>query len=338
MLCEHGVQAEGFLDRNADSCSLADAPIYFPTDVDDKRDVTVVVGIVLNLKTRLAVEQYLKSLGYDSIIDGQSIRAHYVYALEEKGEKNPQNYFYAKISMITEAVSLFADEESRLTFECNLAAHIQRSYTKCMQTKQEQQYFLSDIPFAKGFARFVDCGAYVGDTLELLIKHTGGVEAVVAFEPSRENFNKLSANYDEHLQPYISQGVLFPCGVDEGMSMRKFTFAGGSSAVSENGCEIVQCVNLDAVLKNFMPTFIKMDIEGAEYGALCGAKKLISRYRPDLAVCVYHIIDDFWRIPLLINSWHLGYRFYLRAHSSCCMETVLYAVCPEGVESVVGND
>jgi hypothetical protein len=84
---------------------------------------------------------------------------------------------------------------------------------------------------------------------------------------------------------------------------------------------------LDDVLSDFIPTFIKMDIEGAEYEALLGAKKMIQNYRPDLAISVYHSIIDFCRIPLLINGWNLGYKFYLRCHEVSNQEIVLYASC-----------
>lgn len=69
-----------------------------------------------------------------------------------------------------------------------------------------------------------------------------------------------------------------------------------------------------------------MDIEGAEYQALLGAEKLIKAYKPDLAICVYHSIIDFCTIPLLINSWNLGYKLYLRCHQKFNQEIVLYAI------------
>ena len=45
-----------------------------------------------------------------------------------------------------------------------------------------------------------------------------------------------------------------------------------------------------------------MDIEGAEYEALLGARGTISKYRPGLAISLYHRPADLWQIPLLINE------------------------------------
>jgi hypothetical protein len=68
-----------------------------------------------------------------------------------------------------------------------------------------------------------------------------------------------------------------------------------------------------------------MDIEGAELEALMGAKNLIARNRPHLAIGVYHCLDHLWRIPFMIHEWHLGYRFYMRQHNPL-FDTVLYAI------------
>lgn len=73
-------------------------------------------------------------------------------------------------------------------------------------------------------------------------------------------------------------------------------------------------------------TFIKMDIEGAEMDALKGAEQTIRKYKPKLAISIYHEENDFWEIPLLIKSFVPEYQFYVRHHSDNCSETILYAI------------
>lgn len=330
VFAHQGIGVRGFLDRNAQACRPADVTVLYPEACADKEHVQIVLGIVMNKKEREKLVRELHSMGYRHIADGQEIRAHYVYAKEAGGETEPQVYYARAAAQIEAAHALFADAESRQTYEKNLSAHLLRDYSDCAQTEQSIQYFLPDIPFARGWTRFVDCGAYIGDTLQQLCEQREKIDAVAAFEPNLDNFARLSRFYDEKLTNRIAEAILFPCGVAGKSELRTFAKAGGSSSIIANGEEIVQCAALDDVLKDFAPTFIKMDIEGAEYDALCGAKKMIRKYRPDMAICVYHIIDDFYRIPLLIHQWGLGYQFYLRTHSSCCMETVLYAVCPKG--------
>ena len=323
----HGITVQGFLDRNAEECASATVPIYYPQDIVGDDDATVVLGIVMNKASRLELQETLSAYGFQRIVDGQSIRAHYVYGLEAEEESNPSKYFLKHLEEIRKAETLFTlDLESHETYHKNLTAHILRNYSSCAQTDQKRQYFVEDVPFAKGFSRFVDCGSYIGDTLQELCDVEAHVEAIAAFEPNLANFRKLSQCYDENLQKKVGTAFLCPCGVSGNTEQRSFRWDGGSSAIDSDGENVIQCVALDDVLKDFSPTFIKMDIEGTEYEALLGSKEMIGKYRPDLAISVYHIIDDFWRIPLLIHSWNLGYHFYLRTHSSCCMETILYAV------------
>lgn len=72
--------------------------------------------------------------------------------------------------------------------------------------------------------------------------------------------------------------------------------------------------------------FIKMDIEGAEMEALRGSEEVLRKFRPKLAITVYHDFRDFWTIPQYLDSLGLGYRFYLRHFKIHAEETVLFAV------------
>ena len=71
--------------------------------------------------------------------------------------------------------------------------------------------------------------------------------------------------------------------------------------------------------------FIKMDIEGSELAALRGAEATIRRWRPKLAISLYHRYEDFFAIPSWIDSLGLGYQFHLDHYSVHAEETVLYA-------------
>jgi hypothetical protein len=69
-----------------------------------------------------------------------------------------------------------------------------------------------------------------------------------------------------------------------------------------------------------------MDIEGAELNALKGAEQIIKRYKPKLAICIYHKPEDIWTIPNLLLEFVPDYQFYIRHYSLTCFETVLYAL------------
>lgn len=72
--------------------------------------------------------------------------------------------------------------------------------------------------------------------------------------------------------------------------------------------------------------FIKLDIEGAELSALRGAEQALRRFRPKLAVALYHDLKDFALIPEYLNGLNLGYRFFLDHFTIHAEETVLFAI------------
>ncbi len=71
--------------------------------------------------------------------------------------------------------------------------------------------------------------------------------------------------------------------------------------------------------------FIKMDIESYEPNALIGATKTIQKFKPKLAISIYHEYDHFFEIPLLIKKILPEYKLYLDHHTIHHRETILYA-------------
>ena len=71
--------------------------------------------------------------------------------------------------------------------------------------------------------------------------------------------------------------------------------------------------------------FIKMDIEGAESLALNGAIETIKRFKPKLAIAIYHSWDDFVNIPIWIENLNLGYTLYLDHYTIHTDETIIFA-------------
>ena len=96
--------------------------------------------------------------------------------------------------------------------------------------------------------------------------------------------------------------------------------------------EKINLTSIDIYFKNNNirpPDFIKTDIEGAEMSALKGAKETIEKYRPQLAISIYHSDSDFINIPLYLNKTLQDYTFKLGHYSRDNNETVLYAIPDE---------
>jgi len=325
LLKKYNITVTAFIDQNADNIeNFLNLPVYHYSINDVcldflKEDAIVIVALVKPFLEREAVFKKLQDHGFKNIIDAQSLRCHIVY--HDRPISFSEN--------LNEYTELFNDEDSKSIYTSFVRSHHLFDFSDCIESKDSIQYFPYDIHFNKGYSRFIDCGGYTGDTVWELMKNKSGIDAIAIFEPEIKVFNQLQSNMDWFIN-IIPDIFLYPCAVSDKVEMMNMNFESGSSFLTDKPTEEqVLCVSIDSVLKNFAPTFIKMDIEGAEIKALQGAQETIKQYKPDLAICVYHCINHIWDIPLMLKKWVPSYKFYLRAHNSYTMETVLYATTEE---------
>ena len=58
--------------------------------------------------------------------------------------------------------------------------------------------------------------------------------------------------------------------------------------------------------------FIKMDIEGAEVDAFRGAGEMIKKFKPKLAIAIYHEYDNAIKIKNMIEKYRPDYKIRFR--------------------------
>jgi FkbM family methyltransferase len=178
-----------------------------------------------------------------------------------------------------------------------------------------EQYFINGFKHSN---RFVDCGAFDGETIVEYFKHNSGGMSI-SFEPDPKNLEKLN-KIIKH-----KNALIYPLGVYNKTTILRFNPLGSGGSIEEDGKLEIAVTSLDKTIYNFKPDYIKMDIEGAEKDALIGAKNIIKDFSPNLAISIYHKAEDLWEIPLLIKSINSNYKFQIRCHNHLCLETILYA-------------
>ena len=221
-----------------------------------------------------------------------------------------------------------ADDLSRHTLLETISLRASWSPTFLRSPTPQDQYFPAGLSLRRAGVRFVDGGAFDGDTILSMAAAGFAFEAIAAFEPDPTNYTTLTGRLVA-ASP-CDEVSAWPCGLDEIPQQVLFRADGlASSGIAADGNLLVQTVALDAALPTFRPTYVKLDIEGAEAAALRGMAKTIRSSRPALAVCVYHKPADLWEIPMLIDDLLPGSDFYLRSHAWNGFDLVFYAVPPE---------
>ena len=227
---------------------------------------------------------------------------------------------------IKQVRAILADEESKKVLDARIEVYETGNISPLQKIKTDRmQYFNEEILSLSDNEIFIDLGAYQGDTIDSFIQHVKGkYKKIIAFEPDQETMLKLNRYI---LEKNINNVVVYKMASWNKKDILKFREEGSFiSQISDMGTSSINANSLDNVLFDVVQaTFIKMDIEGAELKTIEGAENIIKKYRPKLAICVYHKADDIFEIPLAIKKLVPEYKLYLRQHSDSLLDTVLYA-------------
>lgn len=171
---------------------------------------------------------------------------------------------------------------------------------------------------------FLDAGAYDGETVNQFVKWTkNNYQGIYIIEPLKQMIHKIEER--AKMEKWYNYKIINAAAWNENEKL-KFTHNGTASRINLRTGIDMQCIKIDNIIEGEnIPTFIKMDVEGAEKNAILGAQYIISKYKPKLAISVYHKPKDIIEIPALIKELVPEYKFAIRHYSTNIYETVLYA-------------
>ncbi len=179
----------------------------------------------------------------------------------------------------------------------------------------------------------LDIGGCWGDTALYFAHKVGASGKVYSFEfiPGNIKLHRLNQSFNKELEKGITL-IEQPVSNISGQKVYYYDNGPGSTIklepfVGQTG--ETETLSIDDFVKKYQVDkidFIKMDIEGAEPLALEGAIETIRKFKPKLAIAIYHSWDDFVNIPKWILDLNLGYEIYLDHFTIHAEETVIYAV------------
>ena len=240
-----------------------------------------------------------------------------------------RHYYSSNQKRIDDICGWLSDEKSVDTYKKLIAM---RQYYRAEDIplyNYFDQYFPKDLPeFSEkwnGGEVIIDCGAFNGDTSEKIANKVKKYDMIYAFEPDKNNIIQLKKRCKRINNLEI---ICAACSDRDGMlAFVELDSSGGSHIDNEKNeyANEVECKCIDTVIGDGRCDFIKMDIEGAEWDALHGAKNTIIRNRPRLAISIYHSDEDMIRLIEYIHELIPEYKLYVRAHTMGIAESILYA-------------
>lgn len=334
---QKGQQVDFFIDQYSNAKEYDGVQIVRLADVTDK---SVPVYVSVSCTSTLIANQ-LREMGFENVSDfNESVLVFpeiinaflpivHWYSEELSEMVNPQ-----KIEALSQ---LFSDQKSHDVLQNIVDFRTHMTAETYQKNDTVTQYFPEDIDLfshLKTGVRMVDCGAFIGDTLQQTVNYFDGqnkkIDYIALIEPDSKNLQPLQENVKKYSKKMDLMVV--PAGVWSDSQILEFDSNGSSSVVMESGesnpqaTEKVPVVAIDQVFYGLKPNYIKMDIEGAEVNAIKGAEQVIRDFSPVLAICLYHRGSDLWEIPLAIHKMNPNYQYYLRVHGDMGLETVIYCV------------
>lgn len=315
---KRGIAVKGYIDDFAKESSYDDVPVVrFDHDYNESVIINCIIeGQPMNVKRLIAKTNAAKSSDYFKIQLAFSDELQPIDYMSETNEileyKDEYNTVFAKLE----------DERSRKEFEEVLNFRINREieFMKDFRFRLAEQYFEDFISLQPG-SNFVDAGGFDGFTSATFAEKYPGYGKIFYFEPSPESF-ELSKNALNKVRSV----VYFQNGLWNKTEQLRFNSdMGNSSRISDSGEEIINAVSLDDAIKEKVD-FIKIDIEGSEQQALAGASETIKKFKPVIAVCVYHRQRDMVEIPAYLLKLNPSYKIYFRHYTQGTCESVMYFI------------
>ncbi len=205
--------------------------------------------------------------------------------------------------------SLLNDELSKKVFENTILFKLtgKPHYLFEIETPRSEVFSLLGLNDKENF---LDLGAYNGDTVLEFTQNVKNYSAITALEPDSRNFRKLCENTSSLKNMLCINGAAGE-------------FCGKSNISSQHGRGVnlgagnnkIDTFTIDALSKKNPPTFIKIDVEGAESGVLDGGKSTILALKPKMHIAVYHRSEDIFEIPLKIHKLCPSYKIFMRHHA-----------------------
>jgi len=329
-----GIEPVAFIDETPEKqgAVLDGVRIYPVSRVASLSDRAAVVVTIVNpklpfLRAKDRLRQFTKAPAFSYVELSwkfpDRITTYYQFDLPER--------ILDKAGDIRRALDVLTDNESRDAFATQLFFRLHLDYDALPPPGNGEVLGADVLPTLTPGTTFVDCGAYDGDSIHDFLKRGGGkFSRIVAFEPDPANFAKLQA-YVGRLEPRIASRIsLHRAAVGARRGGASFSATGDmGAAMADAGESRVEVVTLDETVEDDSNILVKFDIEGAELDALHGARGLIGRCKPTLALAAYHRPGDLWELPLFLRGVTIEHNLYVRALGSDGMDFFCYAV-PKG--------
>ena len=215
-----------------------------------------------------------------------------------------------------------SDDLSRKTFENTIKYKLSGKVEYLFECETQADEPYDSFLKLSDNEKFLDLGAYNGDTVADFVKRVKNYDKITAVEPDGKTFKKLLKN-TESIEKTECKNLCISSFVGEA----PFGMKHGRNSKAFTGDVLAQFSTIDAIVGDGGVSFIKMDIEGEELNAIKGAESTIGTFSPKMLISCYHRTEDILTLPKAVFDIKNDYKLYMRHfHSLPAWDTNYYFI------------
>ncbi len=325
------------IDKNDELCDvvIGDVKVYLPCKLYSETSDKVVILICTSGKYSKEIFAEISEIGDFTVFFWNVLSNDFL--------NNISNELYNNLSEIELVKQWLYDDLSKKVFQevvnrriCGVSA----GYSD-LKVQNDIQYLYTPALMSKTEGIILDVGGYIGDSVDRFVNFLkNDLAEIYIFEALPENIAILNTKIDRLKEYWNGKLKVFPyavsdkkgeisfyetekkgaCFSPEFRAITKYTSVAPVQQLSVDAIKIDDVISSEEKIR-----YIKMDIEGAEYQALQGARQTIIHNKPGLAISIYHNPADYFRLAKLIKQYVPEYKLAVRHHKDKHVDTVLYA-------------
>jgi FkbM family methyltransferase len=234
--------------------------------------------------------------------------------------------------LMKQVLASLGDEESRFDYTAVVEAEPQALWRHWLRSLYNGMEYMDYVTLTPGSV-VLNCGVHGGGEIPYFLASMADQGTIVNVDPlglayladyvrtalggSSAEAHEICAALDD--LPGSVEMLVEPGGMAQNVN----------STQAEHELRTFPTTTIDDIARELaLPQLdlIKMDIEGAEPRALAGAWQSIVRFRPQLAISIYHQPEHFFELPFELIRRLRDYRFFIRNYHFISNETIFYAI------------